>query len=94
MKPGPSSAVFKPLFDFVREALFLQRDVRQLKEDVAGLERGLNDTNEALRQLAFEIQRINEREQHEREKLVLQLENAILRLERRLPPVSAKKKRK
>ncbi len=73
--------MFKPLFEFVRQALFLQQDVRQLKEDIAGLERGLHDTNEAVRQLAFEIQRMNERE-----KLVLQLENAILRLERRLPP--------
>ena len=73
--------MLKPLFEFVRQALFLQQDVRQLKEDIAGLERGLHDTNEAVRQLAFEIQRMNERE-----KLVLQLENAILRLERRLPP--------
>ena len=86
--------MFKPLFEFVREALFLQRDVRQLKDDLAKLERGRHDTNEAVRQLAFEIQRINEREQHEREKLLLQLENAILRLERRLSAPGESKKRK
>ena len=86
--------MLKPLFEFVRQALFLQQDVRQIKEDIAGLERGLHDTNEAMRQLAFELQRINEREQHEREKLVLQLENAILRLERRLPPGPESKQRR
>ena len=86
--------MFKQLFESVRQALYLQQDIRQLKEDVAGLERGLHDTNEAVRQLAFEIQRINEREQHERQKLILQLENTILRLERRLPPISEAKKRK
>ena len=37
---------------------------------------------------------MNEREQHEREKLVLQLENAILRLERRLPPGPESKQRR
>ena len=81
--------MLKPLFEFVRQAVFLQQDVRQLKEDIAGLERGLHDTNEAVRQLAFEIQRMNERE-----KLVLQLENAILRLERRLPPGPESKQRR
>jgi hypothetical protein len=94
MKPGPSSAVLKQLFEFVRQALFLQRDVQQLKQDVAGLERGLNETNEALRQLAFEVQRINERELHEREKFVLRVENALLRMERQLPPAGGSKKRK
>ena len=42
--------MFKPLFEFVREALFLQRDVRQLKDDIAKLERGQHETNEAVRQ--------------------------------------------
>ncbi len=86
--------MFKPLFEFVRQALFLQQDVRQLKEDVAGLERGLHETNEALRQLAFEVQRISERELHEREKLMLRLENALLRMERQLPPTKEPKKPK
>ena len=53
----------------------------------------MHDTNEAVRQLAFEIQRINEREQDEREKPLLQMENAILRLERRLPAPGESKKR-
>ncbi|MBM3833520.1 MAG: hypothetical protein FJ403_09660 [Verrucomicrobia bacterium] len=41
----------------------------------------------------FEVQRISEREQHEPEKLMLRLENALLRLERQLPPSKNPKKR-
>ena len=44
-----------------------------------------------LEKLAFEVQRINDREKLEREKLVLQLENALLRIERRLPPGKSSK---
>jgi len=40
----------------------------------------------------FEVQRISEREQHEPEKLMLRLENALLRLERQLPPSKNPKK--
>lgn len=84
--------MFKPLFELVRQALFLQQDLRRLKEDVSHLTRELHDTNEALRQLAFEVQRINERELHEREKLMLRVENALLRFERLLPPAKEEKK--
>ena len=83
--------MFKQLFEFVRETLFLQRDVRDLKENVASLEREIHDTNEAVRQLAHELQRVNEREIHEREKFMLKVENALLRHERALP--SAKKQK-
>jgi hypothetical protein len=46
-----------------------------------------------VRQQAFEIQRLNEREQHEREKLLLEMENAVLRVER-LFLTTGEKKRK
>ena len=47
-----------------------------------------------MRQQSFDIQRINEREQHEREKLLLRLENALLKFERQLPPSKEPKKLK
>ena len=40
--------------------------------------------------LTFEIQRLRETDAHEREKLALQLENALLKFERRLPPGKSK----
>ncbi len=65
-----------------------------MKDDVANLKRELHDTNEARRQLAFEDQRINEREMHEREKFMLRVENALPRAERLLPPAKESKKQR
>jgi hypothetical protein len=83
--------VFKELFNFLRELLFLQRDMERLKQDVATLQRELSTTNEALKAVVFELQRMNEREAHERQKLELKLENILLR-ERGLPPPKLPKK--
>ena len=44
---------------------------------------------EIVRQLKYEQQRDHENAAREREKLLLRLENALLRFERRLPPGSA-----
>ena len=44
--------------------------------------------------LANEVQRISEREQHEREKFMLRVKNALLRFERLLPPAKESRKRK
>jgi hypothetical protein len=41
--------------------------------------------------LSSEIERLSDHEKLEREKLVLQLENALLRIERRLPPGKSSK---
>jgi hypothetical protein len=49
---------------------------------------------EMMRQQAFDLKRISEREQHEREKLMLRLENVLLKFERQLPPAKDPRKRK
>ena len=84
--------MFKQVADAVRQMLFLLRDVEQNKRDIATLKEQLAETNQLVRQLAFEIQRTSEREQHEREKFTLKVENVLLRFERQLP--SGKKPRK
>ena len=86
--------MFKQVIDAGRQTLLLLRDVEQNKQDIATLKEQVAETNQLVRQLAFEIQRISEREQHEREKLVLRMKNALLRFERLLPPASDTKKRK
>ncbi len=86
--------MFKQLFELGRQALFLLRDVEQNKQEIAKLRRELDETNSAVLQLAVEMQRISEREIHERERLELRLENALLRFERLLPPAKNLKKRK
>lgn len=56
------------------------------KEALTQLRRETHEMADSLEKLSFEVQRLNEREKLEREKLVLQLENTLLRIERRLPP--------
>jgi hypothetical protein len=53
------------------------------------LRQELRELIEIVRQLKYEQHRDRENTTHEREKLLLRLENALLRFERRLPPVSS-----
>lgn len=77
--------MFTRLLEFLQQALFLQRDVHRLKEDMAQLEREIHESNEVLRTVLFELQRLGERESHERQKLELKIENALPR-NRAIPP--------
>lgn len=86
--------MWKRLFDLLQEALFLQRDVKQNKEDTTKLRADLAEIQQAVRALANEVQRINEREQNEREKFSLKIENVLLRFERQLPSAKEPKKLK
>ena len=85
--------MFKTLFSFAQQTLFLQRDVQKLKDDVTQLQRQLHENNEVLRTILFELQRMSERETHERQKLELKIENAILR-SKSLPQVKGAKRKK
>ncbi len=85
--------MFKQLFDLSRQALFLLRDVEQNKQDITELKRELDVTNDLVRQLAYEVQRISERETNEREKSELRLQNALLRFERLLSTKPSKKRK-
>jgi len=86
--------MFKQIVDAARQMVFLLRDVEQTKQDVAKLKEQLAETNELVRELAFELQRVTEHEQHEREKFMLKVENTLLRFERVLPPAKASRKPK
>lgn len=44
----------------------------------------VRDLTRAVERLAYEIHRVGEKDDHEREKIVLRLENELLRFERRL----------
>ena len=85
--------MFKQIVDAARQMLFLLRDVEQNKQDIAALKEQLTETNQAVRQLAFEMKLALEREQQERKKFILRVENILLR-ERQLPPARRRKKKK
>ena len=78
--------MFKQLGELITSLLFLARDTRENKEAIAQLRRELDDLTGLVEQLSSELRHLSDREKLEREKLLLQLENAFRRLERRLPP--------
>ena len=83
--------MFKQLTELVDHLLFLVRDTRENKEAIEQLRREMHELVSTVEKLSFEVQRLNDREKLEREKLVLQLENALLKIERRLPPGKSSK---
>jgi hypothetical protein len=66
------------VFDFGQKTQKNSQDIEELQREVKRL-------TDAVQCLAFELQRQRENEAHEREKMLLRLENELLKFERRLP---------
>ena len=91
--------MWKDLIEFTKAVFFLQRDTQQNKEDIKKSEHNVEKLQQDMKEirkeftklsvvverLLFEIQRVSDRETAEREKMALQLENEMLKFERRLP---------
>jgi chromosome segregation ATPase len=78
--------MFKQLYALARQLLTLMQDVQKLKAEQKEFRQELRALIDIVRQLKYEQQRDRENAAHEQEKLLLRLENALLRFERRLPP--------
>ena len=85
--------MLKPAIDVARQLLALLKDVQRSKEDIKDLQLGLKDVRSEMRdivllvhELTHRVQRAEENQQHEHEKLILRLENAWLRHKQGLPP--------
>ena len=74
--------MFKHLVELVRSFVLLSHDVQQNRKEIEDLRREFDKMEDKLHQLALLLQQ----ERSDREKLTLQLENVLLRFERRLPP--------
>ena len=75
--------MWKQLFDLAKKIAFLAQDTQKNKADIKDLQHQIEELTETVRQMAYDIQRDRENESHEREKLLLRLEVALLRSERR-----------
>ncbi|MBI2949636.1 MAG: hypothetical protein HYY23_18530 [Verrucomicrobia bacterium] len=70
------------------------RDTRANKQAIADLREEVDRLASAMERMSFELGSLRDEERHEREKLLLRVENALLRLERQLPPGKEPKKLK
>lgn len=91
--------MFKQLIELATQIFLLGKDVQQNKSDVKDVEqevkdlrrdfndlrREVRDLATAVQRLAYEIHRVSDHEANERRVLTLQLENTLLKFERRLP---------
>ncbi len=91
--------MIKQIYEYTRDILTITREVQENKSDIKEVRseiRELRKDNQILRddfsdllllvqKLSFSINHVSDREQSEREKIALQLENEMLKFERRLP---------
>ena len=75
--------MWKLLIDFTKRIAFITQDTQKNKADIAKLEEKVQWLMEKMQQATFESQRDRENAAHEHEKLLLRLEVALLRSERR-----------
>jgi predicted nucleic acid-binding Zn-ribbon protein len=77
--------MWKQLLNLAGRFWRIAEDVERVKTDVADLRQELREMGRVVDWLVSEVRHARETESHEREKLALRLENALLRFERRLP---------
>ena len=85
--------MLKQLFDYVHRLLLIAEETKRNRDDLEELRQELQRTNELVLDLSHKFERLAGQERLERDKLALQLENALLRFENlQLPPGARKKK--
>lgn len=81
------------LFNFGKDLQQSRADIKQLQTELRDLssstQEELHKLREAIQRLAYEVQRTQENEAHEREKLELRLEIQKLRAAKQLPQSEA-----
>ena len=77
--------MWKQLGEFFKHVLFLTQETQKNQEDISRLEQEMREVKDALKLLAFEVSKLRDNEQHEREKMALRFELELLRSHRQLP---------
>jgi hypothetical protein len=75
--------MWQKLYDFGKQLLTLKSQVENNTQDIKEMRQDLKELANIVQSLAYSVQRNNENESHEREKIILHLENALLKVERR-----------
>ncbi len=73
---------FEDLYQFLKALPVLVRDTETNRDEIRDLREELKEATDLLHRLAFEVQRISDREKSEREKQDLRIENLKLQIEK------------
>lgn len=71
--------MWKSLYELVRTVLRLGEYVQEDREEIKEIRKDLQDLTLVVERLQAQVQHVSEREEREREMLMLQLENSLLR---------------
>lgn len=71
--------MWKEVLDTTRTLLRLAEDLRQNRDEIREIRRELHDLALAVQRVSMEVAQVREAREKDREVLVLQLENQILR---------------
>jgi hypothetical protein len=75
--------MWQKLYEFGKQLLTLKNQVDKNTQDIKELRQDLKELTSLVQKLAYKLDRNSENDAHEREKLMLRLENALLKIERR-----------
>ena len=76
----------KQVFSLTRRVEQHEQETKELRQELATINERLRDQAAQMEMLAYELRREREMAARDRENLMLRLENALLRFERRIPP--------
>lgn len=68
-----------------KRLLLLAENTDRNRDDIKELQRQMKEMTSAFERLAYEVRRVSNKDDHEREKVILRLENELLKFARRLP---------
>lgn len=74
------------IFDLFEETQDVRAEQARLNAKIESLVEEQRKTERTLRDVAHGLVHLRDNDKHEREKLLLKLENELLKFERRLPP--------
>jgi archaellum component FlaC len=86
--------MWKQIFDMAKRLLLLVEQTDRNRDEIKELQKQFRDLAAAFERLAYEIHRVSDKDDHEREKIILKLENELLKFERRLPSAKQNKEPK
>lgn len=85
--------MWKDFFSLLQNVITMAREQERIRKDIERIERTQLEHSLILQRLSDQIEMNRHREQDAREKLALQLQVELLKLEKGLPPSTPKKKK-